>query len=95
MVNINAGNIFLNCMKEYEDLRDKLKEQGKDEDYIFVYSKGYFQGKCDTEQKMKSELETYKKIAEYLAGGLKFWSNSKMSEEELIDWARKEVEKDA
>ena len=47
--------------------------------------------KSDYEE-VKQELETYKKIAEFLAGGLKFWSNSKMSEEELIDWARKEVE---
>ena len=98
------NNVF-NAMKEYKDLADKLKTKGKNEDYILIYSKGYYQGEYDTKQKTKSELETYKKIAEKLAEEMvlhgicsgveesdKCYANEIQCGKCIIDWARKEVE---
>ena len=108
-------NIVFNAMKECGELADKLKAEGKDADYIMIYSKGYFQGEYDTKQKINEEIETYKKVAEKLAEKLTYergrkqdymfcidiceenWCDNKNCNqcmENIIEWARKEVEKD-
>ena len=46
-----------------------------------------------TAKKILLELETYKKIAEMFGKSLISISGEKTSLEELIDWARKEVDK--
>ena len=43
-----------------EKTEKRLYEEGKSDDYIL----GYERGEYDTKQKLKSELETYKKIVD-------------------------------
>lgn len=81
-------------MDRDEDIEKRLYEDGKSDDYILGYLKGYAQGEYDINQKIKSELEIYKKIANMFGKTLIYFSNKDITIKELLDWARKEVLKD-
>lgn len=59
--------VVSNAITEQMNLHEKLKAEGKNPEYILIYSNGYAQGEYDTKVKLEKELDTWKKIAEKLA----------------------------